>query len=459
MSKPLAVLMPDGVGVRNYLHTHCFDMDQRIDLFHPFKENTLHHLELPDNVQPIKLKPFQESWKEKLLRESIHLARLKYNAHKEENPTILSNYMPKKRGFLSKAFYKIVELVAFYSWKEYDRIQQLEKNYQKEIRKNATYKRYLEFFEEKGYEKLFCTHQRAIIAPYLFAAARDLGMHTITAIYSWDNLPKARMALKADNYFVWSEYMKAELQDFYPEIKKEQISVTGTPQFVFHYQTKHIWNREDLASYYDLDMDKKWLCFSGDDKTTSPYDPDYLYDIAHEIANDQGLKDELQILLRPVPTEGFTKYEQVIREFSHLIKKTGAAWYEGDRWSDRLPQKKDDHILASLCKHAFAVVNVGSTMGLDFGIHQKPAIYINYDQPDSKKWSVKTIYQFQHFRTMGELEPVYWLNGKKQIRDLLYQLGRKHIKNKEMNDWIEKIIPYKFRERSPEIILEQIKKI
>jgi hypothetical protein len=36
-------------------------------------------------------------------------------------------------------------------------------------------------------------------------AAKELNIPVITAIYSWDNLPKARLAVQADKYIVWSD--------------------------------------------------------------------------------------------------------------------------------------------------------------------------------------------------------------------------------------------------------------
>jgi hypothetical protein len=47
----------------------------------------------------------------------------------------------------------------------------------------------------------------------------------------------------------------------------------------------------------------------------------------------------------------------------------------------------------------------------------KPCIFINYDQliKNNNKWSVKTIYEFQHFRSMNNRNAVIWLNSKDEI--------------------------------------------
>ncbi|SEA54961.1 hypothetical protein [Psychroflexus halocasei] len=448
----LLVLMPDGIGVRNYLHTNLLKIDKfEISILNKFKSDSLNNLNRNDSIKFLKLKPYRESIASKFYRETIHLSRLRYNSNINNNKTILINFKVKGSSFSKMLFYKFVILYSRKKYK-YQQIQELEKKYEKHIRKSDVYKYYYEYFKANRPSKLFCTHQRAVIAAPIFAAAKDANIKTATAIYSWDNLPKARLALRADDYIVWSPYMKKELKTYYPEIKDEQIEVLGTPQFQFHYDNTLFWSRSKLAAYYNLDSDKKWLCFSGDDKTTSPFDPDYLQDIAHVISNSNLIND-WQILLRPVPVEGFQKYQHVIDQFPDLIKKAGAAWSLSSEWTDAYPEKEDLAILSNICEHSEAVINVGSTMALDFGMHHKPAIYINYEADSSSHWSIKRIYKFQHFRTMNGLEPVIWLYEKEELFEILTNLKKYHQKTKaDMQQWCERIIPEKFRVESSKLI-------
>ncbi|SDH03503.1 hypothetical protein SAMN04488027_11811 [Psychroflexus sediminis] len=448
--------MPDGVGIKNYIYANVFnDLDKSVTLLHKFKTETLKDFEIDDQIKFQHLRNYKETFFEKYYREKIHLSRLKYNASLKSNSSILSNYMPKKNKLSHKLFYSIVEISTRKNISK-NHIHWLEKRYEKLLRKSRVYKEYYHFFKKHESSKLFCTHQRAIIAAPIFAAAKDAGIETITAIYSWDNLPKARLALRADKYIVWSPYMKNELKAYYPEIKNHQIKVFGTPQFEFHYDKSLLWTREKLAAYYHLDMNKKWLCFSGDDKTTSPFDQHYLKDIA-KILSENELVNQWQILLRPVPVEGFDKYQEVIDQYPHLIKKTGAAWKLSSEWSDAYPKKEDLSVLSSLCEHADAVINVGSTMALDFGMHQKPAIYINYEAKENSYWSIKRIYKFQHFRSMENIEPVVWLDSPEQIIEILNNLDNyKQRTKKDMELWCEKIIPFNLRLESSQLIENEL---
>ena len=48
---------------------------------------------------------------------------------------------------------------------------------------------------------------------------------------SWDNLVKARLAIRTREYIVWSNYMRDELLRYYKEIDAANNVITGKPQF------------------------------------------------------------------------------------------------------------------------------------------------------------------------------------------------------------------------------------
>ena len=292
---------------------------------------------------------------------------------------------------------------------------------------------------------VFCSHQRALNAATIFAAASDLGIKTATVIYSWDNLPKARMALKADNYFVWSEYMKQELNLYYPEIDLSTINITGTPQFEFYKDAGNIINKEVFYQQYGLDPNKKIICYSGDDTKTSPDDPKYLKDIAEEITK-ANLQHEYQILLRRCPVDFSGRFDEVVNQYKDLIKKAPPLWYfsTSKEWSSVYPSFDDVKLLVSTAFYSDVVVNVGSTMAFDFGMFNKPCVFINYDQQNKtvKDWSVNTIYNYQHFRSMPNTDAVIWLNNKEEIVDKI--IYRKEWKSFEsLMKWSEIVIGQK----------------
>lgn len=438
----ILLLFPDGVGIRNYLFSNTFNNYKSEDLilFHGFDPQTITSIKedtLIDN--DILIPNYKESLKEKFLRELICLSRLYYNNSKVNNPTLLTNWNWKQKGLSKKIFYKLIQISSIF-FKKYPSILKLEKMYQKAIRQNPFYYQVKNILSDAKVSHLFCSHQRALTAAPVFAAATDLGIKTSTVIYSWDNLPKARLALRADNYLVWSLYMKNELKQFYSEIPAEKIHITGTPQFEFYDEPKNIIDKEIFYQKYNLDLNKRIICFSGDDTKTSPDDPSYLKDIAEEIIK-ANLQNEYQILLRRCPVDFSGRFDKIVEQYKDLIKEAPPLWYfsKSKEWNTVYPTFEDVKLLVSTAFYSDIVVNVGSTMAFDFAMFNKPCIFINYDQPNKnvKDWSVKTIYQFQHFRSMPNKKSVIWLNGKNEIAQKIVMQTSNNI---DMINWKEIIL-------------------
>lgn len=440
-TKPKIILLfPDGVGIRNYLYSDVFKgMEKELVLFHDFDSKTEQEVKAIATIQnSIKIPKYSESLKEKFLRELICISRLKHNAKLVNNPTILTNWKTNHRGFFKKLFYKFIEITS-YGCKSYNSILRLEKLYQSAIRKSVFYNEVKEILVTTAPKKIFCSHQRGIQCAPVFAAAQDLGIETITVIYSWDNLPKARMALQADKYLVWSDYMQQELKLYYPEIKEQQIFVTGTPQFECYHQPENIIPKEVFYERYNLDTHKKIICYSGDDVLTCPDDPLYLADLADELVK-HNLEAEYQILLRRCPVDISGRFDAIISKYPDLIRQAPPLWnFEtNSNWITIYPLPDDVKLLVSTAYYSDVVVNLGSTMAFDFGMFKKPCIYINYDQEVkvNPNWSVQKIYNFQHFKSMPSKNVVVWWQQKDIIKQLLLDLKW----NEVTNIWIEKVL-------------------
>ena len=436
----IVLLFPDGVGIRNYLYSDVFKgMEKQLVLFHAFDAKTEQAVKDITSIEnSISIPKYSESLTEKFLRELICLARLKHNAKTVDNPTILTNWKSNHKGIFKTLFYKCIEL-ASHLFTSYERILKLEKWYQKAIRNTNFYKEVREILVANAPEKLFCSHQRGVQCAPIFAAAQDLGIETITVIYSWDNLPKARMALQANKYLVWSDYMKQELKLYYPEIKEQQIFVTGTPQFECYHQPENVIPKEVFYERYNLDIHKKIICYSGDDVLTCPDDPLYLADLADELVK-HNLEAEYQILLRRCPVDISGRFDAIISKYPDLIRQAPPLWnFEtNSNWITIYPLPDDVKLLVSTAYYSDVVVNLGSTIYFDFGMYKKPCIYTNKDQevkvyPKKKK---KKIYNFQHFKSMPSKNVVVWWQQKDIIKQLLLDLKW----NEVTNIWIEKVL-------------------
>ena len=193
----IALLFPDGVGIRNYLYSDVLKgIKEDLVLFHEFNETTIKVLK--ENVtfsEAVSIPIYKETIKEKFLRELICLSRLYFNARQVANTSLLNNWNWNQKTLSKKIFSKSIEIAALF-FRKYSSILKLEKRYQKAIRGTCFYDEAKSIMEKEKPKVIFCSHQRALKAAPFFAAANDLGIKTTTVIYSWDNLPKARLASK-----------------------------------------------------------------------------------------------------------------------------------------------------------------------------------------------------------------------------------------------------------------------
>lgn len=445
----VAVIVPDGVGIRNYLYADLvrFSLkDQEVGYISPLKDDGVLDMvfaEIGKTCQSFQLPSYSENFHTKFLRERATYARLLHNIKLVDNTTLLDNWNPKRKTNLHRLFYWAVENRGSNDHAEYDQILKTEKKLHALLRKGDPYRQSRKLLLSINPEVLFCTHQRAINAVPLFLAAQDMGVRTVGAIYSWDNLPKGRLLVKADEYVVWSEYMKDELLAYYPEEKSKPIHVTGTPQFEFYFDEKNYGSREDFCKEFNLDTKRQIICYSGGDTRTSPFDQEFLRDLARSI---QGIPvaTRPQILLRRCPVDFSDRYDDVLAEFCNDIRVSHPKWKQGTNrhWTHTYPLYEDIKLLVNTVRHCDAVYNVGSTMAHDFFTHGKPAIYANYDPPaaSGSGWSTETIYQFQHFRSMPSKSCVEWVNSNNEILPTLEQvLSESYQPSPESCLWFDKV--------------------
>ena len=415
----ICFLIPDGIGIRNYLYSDILELliqqGHEIVIWHALDPEVI-TLTTSGNGLTINQREFTYFLDPPLiqvLRESSAFARLKHNSKLTGNSSIMMNWPDKKGSWKRRMSLTLSELIGK-RLKGYSAIVGIEKICSSQLRKSSAYRSYKSELLKIKPDVLFCTHQRFFGAAYAMIAAEDLGIKTATAIFSWDNLPKARLAFKPNYYLVWSDFMKRELEYFYPEIEKENIFVTGTPQFDFYRKENLIQSRKSFAERFGLDPSKRWILFSGDDAKTSPHDHLYLRDIAESLKKE----DNIQIIFRQVPVEDTSRYQQVLSQYPQIVH-INPFWKKGGYWQAFFPFPEDIAHLVNLAFHCDTVINIGSTMAMDFAFFDKPALYLRYDHQPDQTWSVKDIYRFQHFRSMEGLDPVGWIKSPQEIHSMI----------------------------------------
>ena len=454
-NKKILFLIPDGVGIRNYLYSDILSTlkkDAKIVFWSTLPEEafedvkTIHEIDIDYKKLNLNI----ENLCTRIYRESSTYARLLLNSSKVNNPTILTFWRKENKNFKLRQLYTIAEFIGAWAAKKEKRILFLE-NKSKNNWKKSIIESYIKELKFINPTSIFITHQRVASLMPICIAAKQLGIPVVTAIYSWDNLPKGRLSVQADKFIVWSDYMKEEMALYYPEIQENDVIVTGTPQFEFYFKEELLEKRLNFANLYGLDQNKKWICFSGDDKTSSPNDPQYLKDVMDALKLSDSEKN-YQVIFRRCPADFSSRYDDVLSNYNEIVS-IDPLWYtKNTGWNSFFPQYADVGLLANIIYHCDLVINVGSTMAHDFAVMNKPCLYLKFDKKNHPKWSSELVYNFQHFRTMQGLDAVGWLNSPDEIAEKI-QMALKFPDQvgKDRKKWLEKIVLHPLDENSRKI--------
>lgn len=421
--KKVFVLLPDGVGLRNFAYTHFVDEAKNNNIQIVFWNNTTFDLkslgyesiQVPKN----KFHPLSDFLK----RAKIELL-LKHFSRRYKDEVYLS-YMFKNKPSNLKTSVKAI-LFGFIkfllTFKDPLKIQTLLNFFES---RTSFYNACMQQLIAEKPDFVFSTNQRALssLAPIL--AAKSLGISTGAFIFSWDNLPKATMVVDADFYFVWSEYMKDELIKYY-SISERRIKITGTPQFEPYFEKDNIIPKKEFYKGYQLDPTVKYVCFSGDDVTTSPFDPYYLRDLAKTIKKfNETSPVKYGIIFRRCPVDKSDRYNKVLDQYKEIIISIDPDWKAlGGAWNQVMAMPFDIKLLVSTVYYSECVFNVGSSMVFDFANFNKPCYYLNYEVSENTdlKWSIQKIYKYVHFRSMPDKYSVAWVNNTLDFLKILKSL-------------------------------------
>ena len=412
----IMVLVPDGVGLRNFVYS---------DFYEVAKTAGIDVLFWNDTAFDLKTVGYPEVRTKGGIHLKTHLLktlRIEFDltANRERSGDAIYDkyrfpFSYRNVKQILKSLWMRTYLQLHSAKKGSAKVRTLIKQYE---RKTPYYRECLELLEREKPDLIFCTNQRIVraIAPIL--AAQDLGVPTSTFIFSWDNLPKATMALEPDWYLVWSNHMKDELLSYHPYIGPGQVLVTGTPQFVPHYQQGRLQPRAEFLSALGLDPGRRYICFSGDDVTTSPNDAQYLSDTADAVRRLNQNGHDLGLIFRRCPVDFSDRYDDVLARNRDVITPADPKWQQaGETWNTVLPTSEDLDFQLNTIAHTEMVINLGSSMVFDYAAFGKPCAYINYDVVNTlrKGWSVKTIYNFVHFRSMPAKNAVLWIDGPQEL--------------------------------------------
>lgn len=457
------LIVPDGVAVRNYLYSGFIaELEKKgaeVMLYHQISESAINEVKtIQHNLTQIrKIPTFIEAPKARILRESLAYARLLYNKKILKNGTIMAFWNKNQKGWKQKALYRLSELLGYGLSKSYNTILKFDAFYEKEIAESKVLNAIEKDFNSFCPDLVLNLHQRAPSSAPIISVAKKRKIKTATVIFSWDNVPKARLISRYDTYFVWSDVMKRELSTLYPEISKEHIKIVGTPQFEFYFKEELLKTKTDFFKEYGLNPTKKTICFSANDQT-SLYEQNYLEDLGEELSKIEDT-ERPQVLFRKCPVDKSDRFDAVLEKYKSFMFSITPDWRveNNEKYSfvAIYPAYNDLQLLVNTVRHSDVVINFGSTMAHDFAVYQKPCLYLKYNPVLNPIYNINEVYQFQHFKSMGDLQAVGWINQKSEMKSKIHQaLETPNEVGKDSKVWMQRIVKYPLRECSENLANE-----
>jgi len=434
--KKILILLPDGVGLRNFVFSDFPEIANQNNLKLKYWNRTDFDLQ-KIGLESVKLEG-KPHYKTDLLKKTRKEIEVRQYIERFNNDIYWAYlFKPNSKNIKTKLKENwIKRLIKRYT----DNLSGLREKIKKQERRTEYYNTCLQQLKAEDPDLVFCTNQRPVQAISPILASQDLGIPTVTFIFSWDNLPKATMVIETDYYMVWSDFMANQLKEYYPYVDDKQILVTGSPQFELHFKEDYKLSRSEFCIQHKLPENSKFICFSGDDITTSPHDPIYLNDVCEAIKQLNAKGNNFAILFRPCPVDFSDRYDSILAKHKDVVFRIRPKWEkQGKLWNTVLPTLKDQSLLYNTILHSELIINLGSSMVFDAACHNKACVYINYNpEVNALLKDVNNVYKYVHFDSMPSKNAVVWINSKEEIYQKIQEgINKSEVYIKEAKKWFE----------------------
>lgn len=286
---------------------------------------------------------------------------------------------------------------------------------------------------ESGLEKLLLSHSRSDEAerrlrelrpsvvvmtgpfqfeqPAIFSAAKKLGIPTLAYIPSWDNVTtKNRMVFDYDGYLVWSEQVKNELNEVYPNTRDKPVYVVGASQYDVFKEESYWLPRDEFLAKQNLDPSLPVILYAIGS-------PNFLQEhhgaveMAKRVAN--GELGDVQMLVRPHPIHDNAELHELFDRFAPKVRLQHTP-NAGKPLVERTQDEEQITEWVNTFRHADVVINLSSTVSIDAALFDRPVVNLDFDpQPGHK--DAQLIYEINH--KWNHFKPVAESGGVTLVKD------------------------------------------
>lgn len=395
MKEKILIILPRGETIRNFIYS---DIVKDLRLNHHV---TLHAVKPNDEVwsllkqhsdELIELQEEKFSYSYRLFFEIFDLAHNRYmwseaaKVRWEMRDVEANTFRKKTVRFLKKAIARVLANQKTLVYLE--KIDSWIANREPQIIEHRNY------LNLEHFKLVFNTsHSHARIALPLIYAANSLKIKTCTFLYSWDNLTsQGRVVPRYDYYFAWNSKIKKDFHLIYPHVLDNQVLVTGTPQFINHFDNEKSLTKDELYKKLGLKPDEKYFLYSSGMSHHMPFEPYVVERIADIIYK---IDSSLKLVVRTYAKDKASIFDELKEKRKDIIIPN-VDWEA----NFQTPLVLDQEFFVSLMKNCIAGINVASTISLELCMLNKPAINVGYNPPnkDIYPYNYTRFYNFDHYK-------------------------------------------------------------
>ena len=287
----IVAILPRGEAIRNFVYTGALEEAARsssVTLLSVIPNDDLGALLNSRFGKVFQLSAANDRWVVRFLRETLDMAhgRWLWSEAARERWRLRDAEAAAARSRIKRSLKKLT----CYPFANATGLQILSGLENTSSRLLRTTDEYLRLFQELNPTLVFnASHVHSQVATQAVRAAQWLGIPTATFIFSWDNLTsQGRIIPQYDYYLVWSEGLRSQLLGMYRSIRQEQVFVTGTPQFDFHFRPEFSWTREEFCRRVGADASRPIVLYTTGMANHMPGEPAIVERIASMLSEFTG---------------------------------------------------------------------------------------------------------------------------------------------------------------------------
>jgi hypothetical protein len=419
-SSNIVAILPRGEAIRNFVYSGVLDeiaRDAKVTLVSVVPSDDLETTLRAHCHQFISLREIRESSVVENIREVLDMAHGRWLWSKAaQDRWLVHDLEATGNGDYWKRSIKKIVCRPFATRAGLEMLSKLERVSSRALH---TTDEYVRLFKKINPSLVFNgSHVHSRVAIQAVQAAQWLGIPTVAFIFSWDNLTsQGRIIPSYDYYLVWNEGLQTQLLDIYDFVKPEQVIVTGTPQFDFHFRREYRWSRNEFCANVGADPELPIVLYSTGMANHMPGEPLIVERLA-AILREMTEFGPPQLLVRVYPKDHTNRFDDVKRRNPDVLFPE-IPWER--KWLT--PRIEDTYLLTNTLGHVALGINIASTVSLELCMFDKPVINVGYNPHglDISPLDYSRYYDFDHYRPVVQSGAVRVAWSEDEMRLLLRQ--------------------------------------